>query len=140
MVSKTLVVILAAVTVGLLAFFVTSTQNPPKTDLKADVTIQIPRGASTPPSEWSGGMVFDKSYFNPPLIRVVIGVNSTVGWVNSDEVSHTATSLNVPQGAASFDSGLMKPGSTFVTKLTVAGRYVYFCSVHPWAGGVIEAK
>lgn len=140
MVAKYIVVLLVvAVVGGFLAFLLVDGRDAPKNEGDADVTIIIPKGASTPPNDWSGGIVFDSRYYDPPIVRVVIGVNNTVKWVNMDDVSHTSTSLNVPSGSTGFDSGLIAPGSSFITKLNVEGRYAYFCSVHPWAGGIINA-
>jgi hypothetical protein len=141
MVSKAipLAVVLAAAA-GVTVFLIMGQWSGPASDQKADITIIIPKGASTPPSDWGGGMIFDRMYYDPPMIKVVIGVNSTIQWVNMDSVSHTVTSVKTPSGASSFDSGLIAPGSTFTTKLSKAGIYTYYCTVHPWAGGLIEAS
>jgi len=76
--------------------------------------------------------------FSPSIIKVVIGVNNTIEWVNDDSAAHTATSMSVPSGANPFDSGMMNPGDTFTVTLTVAGTYQYHCSYHSWMTGEIE--
>jgi len=103
---------------------------------EANITIVIPRGASQPPEGWTGGLVFDSKYFEPPTLRIIIGVNNTVRWVNLDDLAHTVTSLETPR-SVSFDSGLISPGASFVVKFNVEGHYTYYCQVHPWAGGIV---
>ncbi|MCS7138217.1 MAG: hypothetical protein RMK31_06965 [Candidatus Caldarchaeum sp.] len=139
MARKVLVALVAAVAVAVAAGLLLSNTRDSE-ELTADVIIKIPKGAAVPPKAWSSGLVFDKAYFDPPNVKVVINVNNTVRWINYDEVAHTATSLETPKGSAGFDSGLIAPSSGFTTKLNVAGRYLYYCSVHPWAGGIITVE
>jgi plastocyanin len=70
--------------------------------------------------------------YQPASITVVIGVNSTVTWVNDDSVPHTVTSKTVPTGASSFNSGNMDPGATFTYTFSIAGTYSYYCQYHGW--------
>lgn len=136
MARRTLVLLIVAAMalVAVALFFMNPMQSEQS---EAAVVIIIPKGAAVPPKGWSRGLVFEAAYFDPPQVRVVINVNNTIRWVNNDEVAHTSTSLEVPKGAAGFDSGLIAPSSGFTTKLNVPGRYVYYCTLHPWAGGVI---
>ena len=76
--------------------------------------------------------------FSPTVVKVVIGVNNTIQWTNDDSAPHTATSLSVPSGASSFDSGMLNPGAWYTVTLTVAGTYKYHCSYHSWMTGEIE--
>ncbi|HEV2390295.1 MAG TPA: cupredoxin domain-containing protein [Nitrososphaerales archaeon] len=79
--------------------------------------------------------------FSPENVTVVIGVNNTVTWINKDTnnggTSHTVTSLTVPSGAASFDSGIMKEGANFTQTFTTPGTYEYHCTIHPWMTGSV---
>lgn len=79
--------------------------------------------------------------FSPENVTVVIGVNNTVTWTNKDTnnggTSHTVTSLTVPSGAASFDSGIMKEGANFTQTFTTPGTYEYHCTIHPWMTGSV---
>src|SRR3989442_12666516 len=43
--------------------------------------------------------------FQPAHIRVVIGLNNTVSWINDDTAPHTVTSTTVPSWTSSFNSG-----------------------------------
>ena len=80
--------------------------------------------------------------FQPAHIRVVIGLNNTVSWINDDTAPHTVTSTTVPSGAASFDSGNMNAGAKFSHTFTVAGTYTYYCQYHSWMQGtvIVEAS
>ena len=62
---------------------------------------------------------------------VTIQLGQTVGWVNRDNVQHTATSSQVPGGGNEFDSDLLSNGETFVFTPNVRGTWTYFCEVHP---------
>ncbi len=75
--------------------------------------------------------------FRPADIVLVIGVNSTVQWVDQDPTPHTVTSISVPAGAKAFDSGIINMGDAF----TVPGTYRYNCILHPgWMKGTIVVK
>ncbi|MBO0888654.1 cupredoxin domain-containing protein [Candidatus Bathyarchaeota archaeon] len=75
--------------------------------------------------------------FLPANITVVIGVNNTVTWVNSDTALHTVTSQTVPAGAGSFNSGNMNAGAKFTHTFTVPGTYTYTCIFHTWMNGTV---
>lgn len=70
--------------------------------------------------------------FKPPRVRVVIGVNNTVTWVNEDLVPHKVTSMD-----RDFDF-LLQPGEKISYTFTSPGTYEYFCTLHPWMNGVVE--
>jgi len=62
---------------------------------------------------------------------VTIQLGQTVGWVNRDNIQHTATSSQEPDGGNEFDSNLLSNGETFIFEPNVRGTWVYFCEVHP---------
>jgi len=72
--------------------------------------------------------------FVPKTVRVVIGVNNTVVWMNKEEVdvSHTVTSET-----GLFDSGLFGSGKNWTYTFAKAGVYNYYCTPHPWMRGTI---
>ena len=80
--------------------------------------------------------------FSPAVVKLVIGVNNTVIWVNRDVVNHTVDAILVPQGAVKFSSGgPIMPGQNFTVTLTVPGSYTYQCDLHPqWMQGGIVVK
>jgi plastocyanin len=94
----------------------------------ATVAVSIPSGSSNP-SNPPG--------YAPDKITLVVGVNNTVTWTNGDTAAHTVTSVAVPSGATSFDSGNMDPGATFTYTFTSPGTYTYHCSYHSWMTGSV---
>lgn len=103
--------------------------------------IHFPVGSSNAPSDWNYtlGLLSPKFHW-PWNFTVVIGVNNTIEWINDDHLAHTVTALSVPAGATYFDSGLVNPGQSFVTTLSIPGVYKYDCAWHPWLAGVITVK
>ena len=82
--------------------------------------------------------------FNPGEITIVQG--QTVEWRNKSIMDHTVTadqrvaknpaSVMLPQGAAPFNSGHIKPGQVYRRTFTVPGTYRYFCIPHEGKGMV----
>ncbi len=78
--------------------------------------------------------------------NLAISVGDTVVWIIEGALPHTATDKPgsagvdehniLPAGAEPWDSGLLDPGETYRTVLTVAGNYTYVCLIHE-AGGMI---
>jgi plastocyanin len=70
--------------------------------------------------------------FGPQNLEIKAG--DEVNWVNGDSATHSVI-LN-----GEFDSGAIKPGSSFNHRFEKAGRYEYKCSIHPTMIGVIDVK
>jgi hypothetical protein len=68
--------------------------------------------------------------FVPKLVRVVVGVNSTVVWVNEDTEWHDVR-------GSGFQSPRLEPGQRYSFTFTAPGEYRYTCTPHPWMSGVI---
>lgn len=83
--------------------------------------------------------------FEPRTLRIRAG--QTVVWRNTSEVIHTVTAdpskaanranVQLPAGAAAFDSGDMPPGAVFRHTFTTPGEYRYICIPHEVAGGML---
>jgi plastocyanin len=105
----------------------------PAANAQSTVVVNMPAGAGVGPSAAPG--------YEPENVTVVIGVNNTVEWTNNDSnnggTDHTVTSLSVPSGATSFDSGIMKEGATFTQTFTTPGTYEYHCTIHSWMTGSV---
>ncbi|MBI3542895.1 MAG: cupredoxin domain-containing protein, partial [Deltaproteobacteria bacterium] len=56
---------------------------------------------------------------------MIVHVGTTVMWVNSDSMPHTATATD-----GSFDSGTIAPGGNFMFTFNTPGTFPYFCSIH----------
>jgi plastocyanin len=114
---------------------------PPGACPTGDVCVKIPGSAGTPPPGYtaSQGHVVSASFYSPDNITIVIGVNATVQWTNQDAVTHTVTTFSAPSGSQGFDYSLASGSSASFT-FTVPGTYDYYCTIHPWMGGVITVK
>ena len=92
--------------------------------------VSIPKGAGTPGCEET-----NECYLP---YEITISVGDTVTWSNDDSAAHTVSSGTVNAGVTGvFDSGLFMSGSTFEFTFEKAGKYDYFCMVHPWMTGVV---
>ncbi len=88
-----------------------------------EVVIVIPKAVSHMPYSMN---------FYPSTVRVVLGVNSTVRWINLDDHMHTVTSSDW-----SFHSGELNLYDSFTYSFRSPGEYVYLCLPHPWMQGVV---
>ncbi|MEM4383013.1 MAG: plastocyanin/azurin family copper-binding protein [Candidatus Caldarchaeum sp.] len=88
----------------------------------AEVVVTNPLGSSSNTS----------MTFSPQYVRLVIGVNNTVTWVNEDTVQHTVTS------AARLFDYILQPGQRVSYTFTSPGVYEYMCTLHPWMTGRVE--
>lgn len=123
-----LIMTIAVVFTGALLAPTSSSKGPP---LTPDGFISIALGSQTPGTAIT---------FTPQNVTVIIGVNNTVEWTNNDQTVHTVTSQSIPPGAASFNSGLINPGGTFIYQFTVTGTYYYVCTLHYWMHGWVTVK
>ena len=90
------------------------------------VTVDMPEGALFPACAESNDC------FVPHTVTV--GAGTDVTWTNSDTVLHTVTE---PGGL--FDNWLL-PGEEFTFTFETPGTYMYGCTVHPWAGGMVVVE
>ena len=90
----------------------------------ASATVNIPAGTSTNPNQ----------NYAPSSMTLVVGVNSTVVFVNHDSANHTVTAND-----GSFDSKDITPGGSW-THAFAAGTYTYHCTYHNWMVGTITVK
>jgi plastocyanin len=88
----------------------------------------------------SQGCVSAGNCFYPD--NALIATGDTLTWINQDSVSHTVTSGKPSDTTtgSSFDSGIIRPGSTYSLTFPYAGTYDYFCAIHPWMTGSITVK
>lgn len=114
---------------SILAIFAVMAVTPAFADHQS-VNVSIPTGASSPGCETT------HECFTPS--EVTIDVGSEVVWSNDDSASHTVTSgdpKNGPDGT--FNSDLFLAGKTFSHTFDEAGKFSYFCQVHPWMQGSV---
>ena len=75
----------------------------------------------------------DNFTFGPDALTVP--VNSTVTWVNKDDIPHTVVAKD-----GAFKSRALDTDQKFSFKFDKAGTYSYFCSVHPKMVGKIVVQ
>ena len=76
--------------------------------------------------------------FNPNPVEVKVG--SEITWTNQDNINHTVTSGLRDKPDDKFDGLLEEKGSTYTEKFTEAGKYTYFCKIHPGMDAEIDVK
>lgn len=72
----------------------------------------------------------DDFKYTPAAVRISAG--QSVRFINHDSEAHTITA---PGGI--FDSGGLDTGDSWTYRFMKAGRYAYFCSLHPYMKGTI---
>lgn len=86
--------------------------------------------ATTPPAPMTASVQLAGQQFSPSNVTVAVG--ATVTWLNNDGAKHTVTADN-----ASFDSGTLNAGLSFVHTFTTAGTFAYGCDFHGNMRGTI---
>jgi plastocyanin len=75
----------------------------------------------------------DNFSFAPATVTVPVG--TTVTWVNRDDIPHTVVSPDKV-----FKSKTLDTDDKFSFVFTKAGRYPYFCSIHPKMTGEVVVR
>jgi plastocyanin len=77
--------------------------------------------------------------FNPASITV--SPNTTVTWINDDNVTHTVTSnTGVFNSGNISGSGGYVGGGTYSFKFTTKGAFPYHCSIHTMMTGTVVVQ
>ena len=66
---------------------------------------------------------------------ITVAPGTTVTWVNEDDIPHTVVADN-----KAFRSKVLDTDDRFSFTFTTAGRYGYFCSIHPHMTGKVVVK
>ncbi len=100
-------------------------------------------GAAAPPQDVR--VEITSKGFMPVILE--LNVDQKVIWLNSTTADHTVTERGkrpgLPQDEKDrplFDSGKIKPGSTFEFTFTRPGTYLYGCTLDPSMAGKIIVK
>jgi plastocyanin len=81
-----------------------------------------------------GATVHIKNFvFTPSPVTIKVG--QSVEWIEDDDTAHTVTAVD-----ASYDSGTIDKGGTYVHTYTKAGTYPYYCSFHTYMKGTVIVK
>jgi len=73
----------------------------------------------------------DNYAYQPKTITVKAG--TTIKFVNKDSVTHTVTAMN-----GSFRSPLILPGKSWKHTFKTAGKFKFYCQIHPFMKGVLD--
>ena len=98
--------------------------------LLASLTLHAPQAISQEAKSSSTEVKVDNFAFAPQSLTVP--ANSTVTWVNKDDVPHVISS---DQGV--FKSKALDTDDKYSYTFTKPGTYTYFCSIHPKMTGTI---
>src|SRR5579875_2093195 len=82
-----------------------------------------PKPSKLQPSGWNGSILISNLYYDPSVLRVVIGINNTVVWTNADSTQHTIYTVSVPTGVTSFGNVSVQPGGSYSYTFTTPGIY-----------------
>jgi plastocyanin len=100
----------------------------------AAVTLTAAQVAAAPaPASAAVTVKISNFTFAAPTITIAPG--TTVTWINDDDIPHT-----VVADTKAFRSKVLDTGDRFAFTFTTAGRYGYFCSIHPHMTGVVVVK
>jgi plastocyanin len=111
------------------------------------ISVTIPRGSANPEVDITN--LAPRQWYVPR--QITINEQDIVNWTNKDTEAHTVTSgigagieslLTNRQGKETgiFDSSLFKAEESWSYNFTKAGRYSYFCTIHPWMEGMVIVK
>lgn len=77
--------------------------------------------------------------YEPEVIKVVIGINNTVRWMNQDITSHSvrADDEGDPDFRSAMQDNFLSPGETFEYTFTKPGVFGYHGVPHPWMHGTV---
>ncbi|HEX5585976.1 MAG TPA: cupredoxin domain-containing protein [Acidimicrobiia bacterium] len=92
-----------------------------------------PGGSSATAAAGNGTSITIKDFnFSPKPLRVKAGTALTV--TNADDTDHTVTAAD-----GAFDTGTLGGGKTATITVDAPGTYRYFCDIHNYMTGTIEA-
>lgn len=98
------------------------------------VTLLTPtRGKSEEAKTQATEIKVDNFTFGPATLTVP--VNSTVTWVNKDDIPHVIASND-----GLFKSKALDTDDKFSYPFTKAGTYAYYCSLHPKMQGKVVVE
>ena len=81
----------------------------------------------------SGYLTFE--FYSPSTVSVTKG--DTVTWTNNDK---QVTSIMAYGKSTLFDSGHLKPKTTFSYTFSELGRFDYYCAIHPFMSGKVVVQ
>jgi plastocyanin len=92
-----------------------------------------PTGTTASVTIVSGASTRTTTAFSPNPLNVSVG--TTVTWVNNDSTTHDATAVN-----NNFSTGSIAPGRSGSFQFQSAGRFDYYCTIHPGMVGTVNVQ
>lgn len=130
------IIIIAIIIVTMSAIVILPNLSEDNSD---DVMVTLPTGDVIMPTKVSRpGCEQTNSCYIPSEISISLG--DTVTWVNEDAAFHSVTSGTYDNPTSFFDSGHLNPGQSFAVVFYDAGKFDYFCTLHPWMSGLVIVK
>ncbi|HTI39143.1 MAG TPA: cupredoxin family copper-binding protein [Vicinamibacterales bacterium] len=86
--------------------------------------------AAAPSVPLAPEVAIDNFTFGPTEVKIPVG--TTVTWVNRDDIPHTVVNTD-----KAFKSKVLDTDDKFSFTFTRAGKYPYFCSIHPKMTGTV---
>ncbi len=76
--------------------------------------------------------------FEPAAVTVAVGTKIT--FTNKDSAPHTATSGSSPNPDGVFDTDILEKGKSRGVRLTKAGTFAYYCTLHPFMKATVIVR
>ena len=89
--------------------------------------------ANAQPSAATAEVKIDNFVFGPQTLTVPVG--ATVTWTNKDDIPHTSVSTD-----GVFKSKVLDTDEKFSYTFTKAGKYSYYCTIHPKMTGKVVVQ
>ena len=97
------------------------------------LAVNPPQARSDPRTAQSTEIKVDNFTFAPET--VIVQVNSTVTWVNKDDIPHVIASTD-----GVFKSKGLDTDDKYSYTFTKPGTYKYYCSIHPKMTGTVVVQ
>ena len=92
-----------------------------------------PTGTTATVTIVSGASTRTNTAYSPDSVNVSVG--TTVTWMNNDSTTHDSTAVN-----RSFATGSIAPGRSASFQFQSAGRFDYYCTIHPGMVGTVNVQ
>lgn len=92
------------------------------------------------PTSAPASTVVDVAQFKFAPQQLEVAAGTTVRWLNTDEILHTATAGVPGQTTGAFDGEMQGAGTVFEFTFSDPGTYGYFCTRHDFMTGEVTVS
>ena len=115
------------------------TPTPTPVATPTPLTTPTPVATPTPVSTPTPSLAAQVTISNLAFDSMTVLVGTSVTWINTDTVAHTATAD--PSSGFQFNTGNIAPGATSQPiAFTKAGTFLYHCNIHTTMHGTIAVQ